>query len=248
MDKIKAVAYCRVSTEEQAREGISLDNQQDKVRAYATVKDLDLVEIITDAGISAKDLKREGLQRVLSMLHSGEAEALIVFKLDRLTRSTKDLLTLVYDVLIPQNIALHSISETLDTTNANGRFFLTMLGAMATWELEIIIERTKDAMRHKKSVGEWCGRIPYGFKINGKHLVEDQDQRILVQKAKRMRKKGKSIRAIAKELNVSVGLVHRLVMANCRSQRRRYLKPRISKKLNNSNWLVGLDVQEGTPL
>jgi len=94
MDKIKAVAYCRVSTEEQAREGISLDNQQDKVRAYATVKDLDLVDIVTDAGISAKDLKRKGLQRVLSMLQSGEAEALIVFKLDRMTRSTKDLLTL----------------------------------------------------------------------------------------------------------------------------------------------------------
>jgi len=133
MEKIKAVAYCRVSTEEQAKEGISLDNQQDKVRAYATVKDLDLVDIVIDAGVSAKDLKREGLQRVLSMLQSKEAEALIVFKLDRMTRSTKDLLTLVYDVLIPQNIALHSISETLDTTNANGRFFLTMLGAMATW-------------------------------------------------------------------------------------------------------------------
>jgi len=248
MEKIKAVAYCRVSTEEQVREGISLDNQQDKVRAYATVKDLDLVDIVIDAGVSAKDLKREGLQRVLSILQSGEAQALIVFKLDRMTRSTKDLLTLVYDVLIPQNIALHSITETLDTTNANGRFFLTMLGAMATWEREIIIERTKEAMSHKRRIGEWIGRIPYGFKINGKRLVEDQDQRILVQKAKRMRKKGKSIRAIAKELNVSVGLVHRLVMANCRSKRGRYLKPGISKKLNNSNRLVGLDVQEGTPL
>ena len=248
MEKIKAVAYCRVSTEEQAKEGISLDNQQDKVRAYATVKDLDLVDIVIDAGVSAKDLKREGLQRVLSMLQSKEAEALIVFKLDRMTRSTKDLLTLVYDVLIPQNIALHSISETLDTTNANGRFFLTMLGAMATWEREIIIERTKEAMRHKKSVGEWCGRIPYGFKVDGKRLAEDQDQRILIQKAKRMRRNGKTVRAIAKELNVSVGLVHRLVMANCRSQKRRYLKPRISKKHNKSNGLVGLDVQEGTPL
>jgi len=247
MDKIKAVAYCRV-TEEQAREGISLDNQQDKVRAYATVKDLDLVDIVTDAGISAKDLKREGLQRILSMLQCGDAQALIVFKLDRLTRSTKDLLTLVYDVLIPQNIALHSISETLDTNNANGRFFLTMLGAMATWEREIIIERTKEAMRHKKSVGEWCGRIPYGFKVDGKRLAQDQDQRILIQKAKRMRRNGKTVRAIAKELNVSVGLVHRLVMANCRSQKRRYLKPRISKKNNKSNGLVGLDVQEGTPL
>ena len=72
MEKIKAVGYCRVSTEEQAREGISLDNQQDKVRAYTTVKDLDLVDIVIDAGVSAKDLKREGLQRVLSILQSGE--------------------------------------------------------------------------------------------------------------------------------------------------------------------------------
>ena len=59
MDKIKAIAYCRVSTEEQVREGISLDNQREKIKAYTTVKDLDLVEIVTDAGISAKDLKRE---------------------------------------------------------------------------------------------------------------------------------------------------------------------------------------------
>lgn len=242
MENIKAVAYCRVSTEEQAREGISLDNQQDKVRAYATVKDLELVEIITDAGISAKDLKREGLQRVLSMLQSGEAQALIVFKLDRLTRSTKDLLTLVYDVLIPQNIALHSITETLDTTNANGRFFLTMLGAMATWEREIIIERTKEAMRHKKSVGEWCGRIPYGFKVNGKRLTENQDERILIRKAKRMRRSGKSIRAIAKELNVSIGLAHKLTTANCKPKRGAYLRPRISIKQRNSNGLGELRV------
>ena len=219
---MKAIGYIRVSTEDQAKEGVSLDNQEEKIKAYATVKDLDLVDIIIDAGISAKDLEREGIRKVLGILQDGKAEALIVYKLDRLTRSTKDLLTLVYDVFIPNDIALHIINETLDTTTANGRFFITMLGGIATWERETISERTKDALSHKKGKNEWLGRIPYGFKIESNHLIEDVDQMKVIQKAKRLRRTGKSIRDIAKRLNLSRGYIHKIVNVNLKTVKALY--------------------------
>jgi site-specific DNA recombinase len=219
---MKAIAYVRVSTEDQAREGVSIENQIEKVKAYATVKDLELIEVVEDAGRSGKNFEREGIEKTLEVLKSGEAKAIIVYKLDRLTRSTKDLLNLVYDLFIPNDIALHSISENLDTTTANGRFFLTMLGGIATWERETISERTKDALNHKKVKGQWVGRVPYGFKIKDNCLVEDQDQIKVIRKAKRMKRSGKSIRAIATGLNVSKSVVHRLVNVNLKSLKSNY--------------------------
>ena len=88
---MKAVGYIRVSTEEQATQGVSLDAQTEKVRAYASLYDIELVEIITDAGVSAKTIDRPGLSKALAMLEAEEAEALVIVKLDRLTRSVRDL-------------------------------------------------------------------------------------------------------------------------------------------------------------
>jgi DNA invertase Pin-like site-specific DNA recombinase len=88
---MKAIGYVRVSTEEQATQGVSLDAQTDKIQAYASLYDIELLEIITDAGVSAKTLERPGLEKALKMLEAGEAEALVIVKLDRLTRSVRDL-------------------------------------------------------------------------------------------------------------------------------------------------------------
>jgi site-specific DNA recombinase len=221
-DAMKAIGYIRVSTEDQAREGVSLDNQAEKIKAYAIVKDLDLLDVIVDAGISAKDLDRDGIQRVLKVLQAGKAEAVIVYKLDRLTRSTKDLLSLVYDLFIPNDIALHSINETLDTTTANGRFFITMLGGIATWERETISERTKDALGYKKTKKEWLGRVPFGFKIKDSRLIEDPGQMKVIQKAKRLRRAGKSIRDIAKRVDLSKSYVHKILDTNLKAVKALY--------------------------
>src|SRR5712692_353584 len=85
MAKTRAVAYLRVSTEKQADKGVSLDAQRAKVEAYAQLYELELVEVVVDAGVSAKTLDRAGLQRVLEMLKERQAEAFLVVKLDRLT-------------------------------------------------------------------------------------------------------------------------------------------------------------------
>ena len=87
----RTLAYLRVSTDKQADRGVSLDAQRAKVQAYAQLYDLELAEVIVDAGESARTLERPGLQRALAMLKAGDADALLVVKLDRLTRSVRDL-------------------------------------------------------------------------------------------------------------------------------------------------------------
>ena len=89
--RLRAVGYVRVSTDQQAQEGVSLDAQQVRIRAHCISQDLDLVDLIIDDGYSAKSLERPGVKRVLAMLKEGRADAVVVVKLDRLTRSVKDL-------------------------------------------------------------------------------------------------------------------------------------------------------------
>jgi DNA invertase Pin-like site-specific DNA recombinase len=132
----KAVGYIRVSTEKQADHGVSLEAQQTKLAAYAALYDIELVEVIVDAGVSAKTLSRAGLQRALGMLRKGQANALVVAKLDRLTRSVKDLGTLVEEYFSADNITLLSVADSIDTRTAAGRLVLNVLGSVAQWERE----------------------------------------------------------------------------------------------------------------
>jgi len=127
----KTIAYLRVSTDKQADRGVSLDAQRAKLKAYAELYELDLVDVIVDAGQSAKSLDRPGLQRALGMLKAGEAEALLVVKLDRLTRSVVDLGTLVERYFAPGKAALLSVGEQIDTRSAAGRLVLNVLASVS---------------------------------------------------------------------------------------------------------------------
>jgi site-specific DNA recombinase len=218
---MKAVGYIRVSTEDQAREGVSLDNQEAKIKAYASLNDLDLVEVIRDEGASGKNLDRAGMTRLLDMVEKSSVDAVIVYKLDRLSRKTIDTLNLI-EKIEGQGIAFHSISEKVDTKSATGKFFLTIISAMAQMERDLIAERTKDALSHKKDKGEWCGRIPFGFKVEDSHLVEDPEQIKVIQKAKRLRRSGKSMRDIAGAVNLSLGYVHKILNINLKTVKASY--------------------------
>jgi DNA invertase Pin-like site-specific DNA recombinase len=199
--RLKAYGYVRVSTEEQATEGVSLDAQEQKNKAYASLRDLDLIEIVRDEGVSGKDLNRPGLQRLLTTIQGHESEALIVYKLDRLTRNTGDLLHLVEKVFRAGNTRFFSISEEIDTESAMGKFFLTIMGAMAQMEREIISERTSTALQYKKQQGCSLGQIPYGYRREeGKLLKEPQEQNVL-RRIKRWRKEGLGYKKIAQRLN-----------------------------------------------
>ena len=198
----RTIAYLRVSTDKQADSGVSLDAQQEKARAYAALYDLELVEVIIDAGESAKTLDRPGLQKARAMLKSAKAAALLVAKLDRLTRSVVDLGKLIETYFAPDKAALLSVSEQIDTRSAAGRLVLNILASVSQWERETIAERTRDAMRHKQANGEYIGGPPpYGFRpVNGE-LVADAAEQGVIKQARELRDSGLSLAAVAKELD-----------------------------------------------
>ncbi|MCW5871546.1 MAG: recombinase family protein [Candidatus Eremiobacteraeota bacterium] len=152
---MKVIAYTRVSTEEQATQGVSLAAQGAKLRAYCDLYGHELVEVVVDAGESAKTLNRPGLQRALTALKAGEAEGLLVLKLDRLTRSVPDLGELLENYF--QRSALLSLQEQCDTSTAAGRLVLNLLTSVAQWERESTGERTRTALQHKKLQGVKLG-------------------------------------------------------------------------------------------
>lgn len=163
--QIRAVGYVRVSTDIQAQEGVSLDAQKLRIQAHCTAMDIKLVDIVTDAGESAKSLDRPGIQAALKMLRQGKADALIVMKLDRLTRSVKDLGHLCETYFGDgKSWSLLSVSDSIDTRSASGKLILNVLTSVAQWEREAIADRVREAMQHMKAHGVFLGAAPYGWK------------------------------------------------------------------------------------
>jgi DNA invertase Pin-like site-specific DNA recombinase len=204
MGRTRTVAYLRVSTDKQADRGVSLDAQRAKVLAYAELYDLELVDVIVDAGASAKTLDRPGLQRALSALRRREADALLVVKLDRLTRSVKHLGELVETVFAPGKAALLSVGEQIDTRSAGGRLVLNVLASVSQWEREAIGERTSVAMKHKAACGEFTGgESPFGFRVEDERLAPIESEQHVIMEARRLRVAGLSLRAVARELDAA---------------------------------------------
>lgn len=152
----KVWGYTRVSTEEQAESSLSLDSQERRLRAYCEAHDLELLGIVSDPGISAKDLNRPGIQSVLASLRAGNGDGIIVAKLDRFSRSTRDILAFT-DEVRERGWSLHSLAENIDTSTASGRMFLGIMALFSEFELENIRERTKTALTQKKIRGEKTG-------------------------------------------------------------------------------------------
>lgn len=200
---MKVIGYVRVSTEEQAAGGVSLDAQRSKLQAYAALYELDLVEIIEDAGESAKTLNRRGLRRALAMLKRGEAGGLVIAKLDRLPRSVAD-----WQALIDGHFGerpgkqLFSVADSIDTRTAAGRLVLNVLLSVAQWERETIRERTKDALQHKIRNGERVGKVRFGFDLaaDGVTLVPNELEQVAVELIRQLRAEGETLRSIAAEL------------------------------------------------
>ena len=143
--------------------------------AYATLYELDLVAMEVDAGVSAKTLQRPALQQALGALKAGKAEAWLVVKLDRLTRSVRDLGLLVETCFLAGKWSLISVSEQIDTGTAAGRMVLNILAAVSQWEREIIGERTAEAMAYKRQQrGYTGGEPPYGWQLAARGLLPRQ--------------------------------------------------------------------------
>lgn len=195
----RAIGYIRVSTDKQADQGVSLEAQQAKIKAYAQLYDLELVDIVIETG-SAKSLEREGLLNALGRLQAGDASALVVTKLDRLTRSVGDLGRLVDDYF--KDFALLSVSEQIDTRSAAGRLVLNVLASVSQWEREVIGERTSTAMQHMKKAGRYTGgQAPYGFRLEEGNLVRDLAEQRVLDLVRKYRRQGLTLRTIANVLS-----------------------------------------------
>ncbi|MGD0276636.1 MAG: recombinase family protein [Syntrophales bacterium] len=198
---MKAVCYARVSTEEQTQLGVSLSNQEQKIRAYCLAKDWEIYAVIRDEGYSGKDLNRPGIQEIIRGCRKKEFDVVVTLKLDRLTRSVKDLGYLVEDVFNKHGVAFSSLQDNFDTSTANGRMVMNILATLAQWERDIISERTRDAMKFMKNSLRLVGAIPFGFDLVGRELTPNPGEMRTVQKLIVSKGGGASYQKIAGKLN-----------------------------------------------
>jgi DNA invertase Pin-like site-specific DNA recombinase len=202
MNTGQAIGYVRVSSDQQAASGVSLDAQEARIRAMAVVQGVDLAEVIVDAGQSAKSLSRPGMERLLALVDARQVQTVIVAKLDRLTRSVRDLADLL-ERFEKRGVSLVSVSESLDTGTAAGRLVLNIMASVSQWEREAIAERTRAALRHKKSNGQRVGSVPFGFQLagDGRTLEPNADEQAALSAIRELRERQLSIRAITDEIN-----------------------------------------------
>ncbi|WP_396179955.1 recombinase family protein, partial [Flavobacterium sp.] len=148
----QAIGYIRVSTEQQASEGVSLEAQRTKIDAWCATNGYELVQVYVDAGISGKRMDtRKELQKALAALKKDSA--LVCYSLSRLARSTKDALT-IGEIVAKKKADMVSLSEQIDTTTAAGKMMFQMLAVLAEFERNLVAERTTNALQHKKATGQ----------------------------------------------------------------------------------------------
>jgi len=198
-----------VSTEEQAKGGVSLDMQRAKIRKYTELHDMDLIDIVADEGISGCTIKaRPGVQRVLEKVRNKQIRAVIIYKLDRLARNTIEALEIAR-LMDSKGVALHSITEKLDTKSAMGRFFFTLLASIAEMERGIISERIQAAMDRKKEKGEACNNNPpYGYRIIDARVLPDLEEQKTIRRIVELHNQGNTLIRIV-EILTTEGIFNR---------------------------------------
>ena len=199
-EKIICGIYPRVSTEDQSKFGHSLDEQKDKLLKLCDFKDYEVYKIYEDAGVSAKDTNRPKFKEMIEDVKLGNINKIIVYKLDRLTRSIKDLEN-ICTLLEENNCSLESVAEEINTETANGKFFIRMLTILAQLEIERTSERTKFGMTGAVKKGHFSGNAPIGYKRINKVLVIDELEAEVVKRIFELYVSGKSITSIVKLFN-----------------------------------------------
>ncbi|MGB6064336.1 MAG: recombinase family protein [Desulfomonilaceae bacterium] len=208
----KVVGCVRVSSAEQAKEGLSLAMQGRKITAYCENNELELVCIYFDGGISAKDIKhRPAFKAALDLVYSGQVDGIVVYKLDRAFRNTKEALATV-EKLGKLGHDFVSVSEKIDTTTAMGKLFFTMMAAFAQFERDVTSERTTVVMQDKQDRQEKTGgHVPFGFQVEEKAqpgkdrllkvLIPEPTEQKIIARIHELKAAGHGYRSIASELN-----------------------------------------------
>ena len=201
-EKKIAGIYIRVSTEDQAREGFSLGEQEEKLRQLCKYKGFEIFKVYKDTGISAKDMKnRPAFQTMLEDMKNGLINYIVAYKLDRVTRSVRDLEVLI-STLEKYHCYLICDRDDVNTSTANGRFFVRMLTVLSQLEIEIVSERTKFGLNGAIKAGHIPGKCPLGYyRDKDKTLKIDNSTKDIVVRIFEMYLEGKSYQTIANILN-----------------------------------------------
>jgi len=225
--KTKVIGYIRVSTHHQVESGLGLADQRRKIESYCELYDLDLIDIVADEGCSGRSLKgRDGMNQIIERADSGEFGGVVIAKLDRLTRSVRDLQTIL-DTLL-NRVELHSVSEKIDTSSPTGRLILNVLTSVASWEAEVSGERTSNALTEKRRQAQATedhkakssGRAPKRVSINGRapfgyewtesgELAEVEAEQAILDVINALRATGLTYARIADELTTQGHLTKR---------------------------------------
>ena len=194
--------YIRVSTEDQVREGFSLGEQEEKLKQLCKYKDYKVYKIYKDAGISAKNMSgRPAFQQMLEDMRAGKINYIVAYKLDRVTRSVRDLEVLISE-LEEHHCYLVCDRDDVNTSSANGRFFVRMLTVLSQLEIEIVSERTKFGLTGAIKSGHIPGTCPLGYKRDtSKKMVIDETTKDVVIRIFNLYLQGKSYQTIANILN-----------------------------------------------
>ncbi len=171
--------YIRVSTDAQAEEGYSIEAQKEMLEGFCKAKQITNYRFYIDGGFSGSNILRPQLEKLILDIKNKLVKAVVVYKLDRLSRSQKDTLYLIEDVLNPNGAEFISLNENLDTSTSIGRAMLGIMSAFAQLERETIKERTRMGMKKRVEAGFWMGggKVPFGFdydKKSGK-LIPNSD-------------------------------------------------------------------------
>ena len=200
--KVIAGLYPRVSTEDQSRFGHSLDEQEDRLKKLCEFKDYEIYKVYREEGVSAKDTNRPKFKEMIQDMKDGKINKIIVYKLDRLTRSIQDLEN-ICKMLEEYNCDLESVAEEINTGNANGKFFIRMLTILAQLEIERTSERTKFGLIGAAKKGHISGQPALGYtkKDKSKKLVIDDLESDVVKRIFSMYLEGSSVCHICEIFN-----------------------------------------------
>ena len=220
---LRVALYIRVSTQEQANEGYSVGEQEERLRNYCKAMEWDIFKIYVDPGYSGGDTNRPGLQDLIKDVKDGKIDKVVVYKLDRLSRSQKDTLILIEDVFLENKVDFVSMSENFDTSTPIGRAVLGLLAVFAQLERDQIRERMGMGKEARAKQGKWNGgpSVPIGYRYNiNEDLLEVNDyEKLQILELSKLFLKGTPLRTI-ETMFLEKGYKHRYGTWESKSMKR----------------------------
>jgi DNA invertase Pin-like site-specific DNA recombinase len=199
---VKVIGYTRVSLDEQGERGLGLAAQRSAIITEVGRRGWELVEVLEDSGYSGRDFNRPAVTTAMRLLQCGHADALVVAKLDRLSRSILDF-TGIMARARKENWGVIALDCSVDTTTPAGEAMAHVMATFAQYERRLIAQRTADALRELRSRGDAYGPTPFGWSRAGDRLLPHASEQKVLTRMRRLRAKGKSYRNVAQSLNRS---------------------------------------------